>query len=198
MTAPKSPPSRPQLLAIAISQAGYFTSQQAASAGYATQHLNHHRKAGNFQSISHGLYRFAELPVEEDEDLICRLMQVRDRSDRLRATLSHETALAQHGLSDHFAGRIHFTVPPGFRGRVPEDCVVHRTPLGDDERHPWKVGSITTPLRTVHDLSKDDGFSTEQLALAIDEGIERGLFSKAAVFNTGNRRLRELLPTGRE
>ena len=99
------------LYAVATTQGGYFTAKQAGGAGYGIRHLDYHAKTGNFERISHGLYRLPTIPLSEHDDLIRLSLWSRDRSDRPQAVASHITALELHHLSDVLPTKIHLTVP---------------------------------------------------------------------------------------
>ena len=163
---------------MASGQGGYFTSRQAASAGYDRKNLSYHHKVGNVERVGQGLYRLVDVPIEEDDDLMRVLLSVRDQQDRSVAVLSHVTAMSIHGMSDLFAEQIHLTVPKGFRGRIPPNCVTHRGRLAEDETEPWKVGRVTTPLKTLLDAGDDPAVTTEQLSVSVRDALDQGLVGR--------------------
>ena len=166
--------TRRQLLAIAVEQGGYFTAKQARDAGYDYPHLDYHVSCGNFIRVGHGLYRLPHLPPAEHDDLI-RLSAVEPKPPgrtaggglpRFRAGL--------HELSELLPTTTHLTVPPGFRKRALEGCVLHKAllPLSDiEERQGFRV---TTPLRTLLDVARDS-ISQEQLLKAVAAALTRGM-----------------------
>lgn len=51
-------------------QAGYFTTKQAADAGYSSQLLLKHLRAGRVARTLRGIYRLAHFPAGEHEELV--------------------------------------------------------------------------------------------------------------------------------
>jgi predicted transcriptional regulator of viral defense system len=162
------------LTTLARDQSGYFTAKQAKQAGYGDPHLNYHLAAGNFERIGHGLYRLTDQPLGEDAEWVRLSLWSRNRNDEPQAVVSHESALAMHGLSELLPTRIHLTVPPRFRKAAPKGCVLHKGVLQPDETEDRGAFRVTTPLRTLHDAFAS-GVSREQLAKAIQDGLARGL-----------------------
>ena len=86
--------------------------------------------------------------------------------------ISHETALAVHGIGEFEAPRVHLTVPPGFSMR--DDAVVlHHDALGDDDVVDLGGFRTTTVLRSLIDVAAS-GADEEQLARAIKEATDAG------------------------
>ena len=100
---------RRRLFNLATQQGGYFTAAQAKSIGYSYQAQAHHVGAGNWHRIDRGLFRLAEWVPELHDDLIRWTLRTKDR-----AVVSHETALAVHGVGELESPRVHLTVPPGY------------------------------------------------------------------------------------
>jgi predicted transcriptional regulator of viral defense system len=186
-----------RLFSLAVEQGGYFTAKQAQEAGYGYPHLDYHVSSGNFVRVGHGLYRLSNLPPSEHDDLIRLTLWSRDRLDEPQAVVSHESALVLHELSDLLPTRTHLTVPPGFRKKVPEGCVLHKevlTPSEVEERPGFRV---TTPLRTLLDVARGDA-SQEQLEKAVADALARGLVRRVQLESAVRatpalRRLRFLL-----
>ncbi|MEE9403388.1 MAG: type IV toxin-antitoxin system AbiEi family antitoxin domain-containing protein [Algisphaera sp.] len=185
-----------KLYTIANRQGGYITAKQAASVGYDRQHLNYHRRSGNIEHVAWGLYRVNQVPIDEEDDFIRVLLSLRNRKDQPQGVLSHRTAMSLHGLSDLFADQIHVTLLSGFRGKVPEGCIVHRDQWTPSDTEPWKVGFVTTPLRTLLDAGEDPAVSTEQLEVAVRDALDQGLVGKRRLAKTARGRLREVLEAG--
>jgi hypothetical protein len=55
--------------ATAQDQGGYFAAKQAKSAAYDYPHLDYHVSTNALERIEHGLYRLADMPVAEGNDL---------------------------------------------------------------------------------------------------------------------------------
>lgn len=165
------------LLEIVKDQDGYFTAAQALSVGYTYRQQHHHKSHGNWLSIEHGVYRLRNYPDSEHEDLIRWSFWSRNRRGEFQATISHDTALALHDLGDVMPGKIHLTVPPGFRKKVPGGCILHRERLapGDVERR--RGFSVTTPLRTLHDAAASP-LSPDLFEGAVRDALRRSLVQR--------------------
>ena len=162
------------LRATAQDQGGYFTAKQAKASGYDYPHLDYHVSTGAFERIEHGLYRLADMPVAEDDDLIRLSLWSRNRADDPQAVVSHESALVLHKLTELLPDRIHLTVPPGFRKEPPRGCVLHKAALAPAESEERLGYRVTTPLRTLLDVGAGTT-SGEQVEKAVAEALRRGL-----------------------
>jgi predicted transcriptional regulator of viral defense system len=60
-----SGPNWDRLYETAAAQAGYFTTQQAAQAGYSSQLLLKHVRAGRVTRAQRGIYRLVHFPASE-------------------------------------------------------------------------------------------------------------------------------------
>ena len=139
------------LFEIAQAQAGYFTTRQAAAAGYSPQLLAY-LGSRTLVRIRRGIYRLVHFPASEHEDLVVLWLW----SERT-GVFSHETALALHDLSDALPGKAHLTVPARWesrRLRVPPGLVLHFAEVEDADRSSYSAVPITAPLRTLMDCIK--------------------------------------------
>jgi predicted transcriptional regulator of viral defense system len=166
------------LRATAQEQGGYFTAKQAIAAGYGYPHLDYHVATGTFERVGHGLYRLADVAPAEHDDLIRLSFWSRDRADRPRAVVSHETALVVHELAELLPDKVHLTVPPGFRKPPPAGAVLHRAVIGPADVEERMGFWVTTPLRTLVDAAAGTT-SREQLEKAVEEAIDRGLVPRS-------------------
>jgi predicted transcriptional regulator of viral defense system len=141
------------LYATAREQGGYFTTKQAKALGYGYPHLAYHVSTGTFERVEHGLYRLANIPPTENEDLIRLSLWSRNRRDEPQAVVSHESALVLHDLTELLPSTIHLTVPPRFRKDPPEGCVIHKAVLLPPDVEERTGFWVTTPLRTLLDVS---------------------------------------------
>lgn len=163
-----------QLHSIALGQGGYFTTKQALGAGYGYPHLDYHVSTGTFERVGHGLYRKADIPPGEDDDLVRWTLWSRNQKDEPQAVVSHESALVHHGLSELLPDRLHFTVPPKFRKLPPAGCVLHMGTFGPKDAEERAGFRVTTPLRTLLDVAAG-GVSREQFGKAVADALARGL-----------------------
>lgn len=161
-----------RLYRFAADQAGLFTTEDAAQHGISPQLLHHHRAAGRIERVRRAIYRVVHLPPVEDEQLV-ELWLWSDRA----GLFSHDTALALHGLSDALPPSIHMTLPDSWRSRrlrVPDPLVLH---YGAAEPEDWSGPvPVTAPARTVRECMAD-GLEPDLVSQAIEEGVQRGLFT---------------------
>ena len=155
---------------MASEQGGYFTAAQARTTGYSYQAQAHHVAAGNWLRIDRGLFRLPEWIPEVHDDLIRWTLWSRGR-----AVVSHESALAVHGVGELETARVQLTVPPSFSMR---DAAVglHFAELPEEDVELRTGFRVTTILRSLIDVaafSADD----DQLGRAIAQARETGRFT---------------------
>lgn len=165
-------PDWDHLFEIAAAQEGYFTTQQAAEAGYSPQLIAHHLSAGRMQRARRGIYRLVHYPAGEHDELVIIWLW----SERA-GVFSHQTALALHDLSDILPAQLHLTLPQTWRARrlrVPDGVVIHHAVLDSDRA--WWFGSApaTSPRRTLEDCARVN-LPPELLRAAALEALDRGL-----------------------
>lgn len=169
-------PAWQALYDVAATQEGFFTTRQAASAGYSAPLLAHHLKVGRLSRVRRGIYRLVHFPAGEHEDLVVAWLWA-----EAAATLSHQTALSLHGLSDSLPAHIHLTLPTSWqprRLRVPKGLVLHYADLPDKERT-W-VGPVpVTSIRRTLDDCAHSGLTPDLLRQAASQALTRGLVTKA-------------------
>ena len=171
-------PSWDKLYEVAASQEGHFTPSQAAEAGYSLRLLAHHLRKGRIARAQRGVYRLVHYPAGDHDDLMVLWLW-----SGQKGVFSHETALSLHGLSDVLPFRVHLTLPKSWQQRrvkFPEVLVPHFADLPTGDRT-W-TGSIpvTAPARTVIDCAEAHA-PPELVAQAVQEGLERGLFTTETV-----------------
>lgn len=165
-------PDWPALLAHAVSQAGYFTTADAAVRGFSPELLIHHVAAGRLVRVRRGVYRVTHLPSSDDEDLVVIWLW----SGR-RAVFSHRTALALHELSDVLPAQVDLTLPAADarrRLRVPGGVRVHHADVPDPERVWIGHVPVTSALRTLRDCAALP-ITPDLLEQARVEAADRGL-----------------------
>ncbi len=159
---------RRRLFQLAAGQGGYFSAAQAKEAGYSYQAQAYHVGAGNWVRIDRGLFRLTEWVPDLHDDLIRWTLWSRGRG-----VVSHETALAVHGVGEFESARVHLTVPPGFSMRD-SAVVLHHADLPENdvvERNGFSLTNATRALIDTAALGPDE----DQLARAIEEARETGL-----------------------
>ncbi len=161
---------RRRLFTLASEQAGYFTAAQAKDVGYSYQAQAHHVAAGNWLRIERGLFRLAEWIPDVHDDLVRWSLWSRGRG-----VVSHETALAVHGIGEFESPRVHLTVPPGFSTR--DDAVIlHHADLDASDIQEGPGFQVTTPARSLIDIAATAP-DEDQLARAVTDARQRGLVS---------------------
>lgn len=156
-------------------QDGLFTTQQAAEAGYSTQLLLKHIRAGRVTRVRRGIYRLVHFPAGEHEELTVVWLW----SERA-SVMSHQTALALQGLSDVLPAQLHLTLPVAWRHRrfrVPKGAVLHHADIPSDERVWFGPVPATSPSRTLSDCARE-ALSPELLRQAAQQALHRGLVVK--------------------
>jgi predicted transcriptional regulator of viral defense system len=170
------------LLEIANRQGGYFTAQQARSVGYAYPMQTYHVAHGNWIRVARGIYRLQGHPASDRDDLIILSLLSSDRAGQEQAVVSHETALSIHELSDANPARIHLTVPPGFRRRLPVNAILHRGRVPKQDWEEYAGYRVTTPLRTLRDIAESPS-SWPYLDDAVREALRRGLVRRSSLLD---------------
>lgn len=161
---------RRRLFGLAAGQSGYFTAAQAVDAGYSYQAQAHHVRAGNWHRVDRGVYRLVEWVPEPHGELTRWALWSKGR-----AVVSHESALAVHGVGELESPRVHLTVPPGF-SMTDRAVALHRAelPVSDVvERGGFRLTTVLRSLIDVAALSADE----DQLGRAIREARETGFLT---------------------
>ncbi len=173
MKRPTRPPDWDALFDVAQAQAGYFTTRQAAQAGYSPQLLAY-LGGKKMMRLRRGVYRLVHFPASEHEDLIVFWLWAEQAG-----VFSHETALALHDLSDALPGKVHVTVPPSWRRRrlrVPAGLVLHFADVGDADRASYSAVPVTAPLRTLRDCIEAN-VASDLVRQGILQARRRGIVS---------------------
>ena len=137
--------------------------------------MAYHVKSENIQRVGHGLYRLPSIAPSEYDDLIRLSLWSRNRNDEPQAVISHETALGIHGLGGLLPSRIHLTVCLSFRKNAPNGCILHRAVVGPDNMEQREGFRVTTPLRTLLDVSVESSVSRDQLIRIVAQSLREGL-----------------------
>lgn len=168
------------LYEIAERQAGYFSAQQAQSAGYSKALLSHHVKSGRFLRVRRGVYRLAQFPEMPHADLYIAWLSAGEK-----AVLSHESALLLYGLTDLLPAEIHLTVPRTASRRLPG--VRFHTARLEPQEVVWRQGLPVTALpRTITDLIRS-GVAEEWVRQAVQQALARGLVTQSALEEEARR-----------
>ncbi len=154
------------LAELAGRQHGYFTAGQAKSLGYAQNHHPYHLNNGDWLKIDRGLFRWPGFADCLEADFVRWTLWSRNQKDQPQAVISHESALAAHGLTRAESGEIkpldrepvcrpvHLSVPRDFRKAPPAEVELHRCSLllsGVEVRSGYL---LTTLAQTLADLGE--------------------------------------------
>jgi predicted transcriptional regulator of viral defense system len=172
---PATHPSWDRLYETAASQGGYVTTHQAADAGYSSQLLLKHLRAGRIRRSRRGIYRLVHFPASEHEELTLLWLWF-ERG----GVFSHQTALALHELSDALPAQIHLTLPADWRRRrfrVPEGVVLHHADVPMSDRTWFGPVPVTAPSRTLLDCARAS-VSPDILFQASRQALQRGLVAR--------------------
>ena len=173
-------PDYDQLYEIAEGQAGYFTAGQAQMAGFSWERLSSNVKSGRFARVAHGIYRLNHFPGSPNEDLFVAWLRTGPSS-----VVSHESALMIYGLSDVLPGEVHMIVPRT-ASRRRKGIRQHTNRLQADETTKRNGLPVTTVERTIADVILG-GLSEEQVRLAIEDALGRGLTNPTALLQQAQR-----------
>lgn len=176
MSGSEKPPNWDLLYEIGSAQEGYFTTRQGAEAGYSSQLLLKHIRAGRITRARRGIYRLVHFPAGEHEELVVAWLW----SNRA-GVISHQTALSLHGLSDVLPAQVHLTLPRAWRSRrfrVPDGVVLHHADVPADDRAWFGAVPTTNPRRTLNDCAHED-LPPDLLRQAGQQAVRRGLVLRA-------------------
>jgi predicted transcriptional regulator of viral defense system len=171
-----SPPSWDRLYELASAQEGYFTTREASGAGFSSQLLFKHIRAGRVSHVRRGVYRLVHFPAGDHEDLVVAWLW-----SEKQGVFSHQTALGLHGLSDVLPAKAHLSLPSAWRNRrlrVPPDLVLHHGAVPKRERAWFGAVPATSALRTLNDCAHEK-LAPELLRQASHEALRRGLVTKS-------------------
>ena len=168
------------LYEVASQQQGYFTTKQAESVGYIRAHHSYHVKAGHWVREMRGIYRLAKFPQDDgDAQLMLWYLWSRNRSEIPQGVYSHDTALRIYDLSDLMPSKLHMTVSSHFRkfNEIPKILVLYKASLLKSDIRLIRGFAVTTPVRTILDLSESNHLGKDILVQAATEAIKKGTYS---------------------
>lgn len=167
-------PNYQHLYDVAESQAGYFAAHQARECGFSWERLSSNVKSGRFVRVRRGIYRLAHFPGSAFEDLFVAWLRAGPE-----AVVSHESALALYDLSDVLPADVHLIVPRT-SSRRRQGIRQHTHRLESNEITSREGLPVTTVPRTLADVAAG-GLAVEQVRLALEQALERGLTSEKEI-----------------
>ena len=177
----KNSPDQQALYNIAEQQAGYFTTQQAAGAGFSRERLVEHVRNGRFKRMERGVYRLGQFPSSLHEDLFVAWLRCGPN-----AVISHDSALALYDLSDVLPSEVHITVPRNSSKRR-KGLRQHTSQLRPADGKKREGLPVTSVPRTIGDVAKT-GLAEELVGEAIIQALRRGLTDRKALQRQARRR----------
>jgi len=173
---------REELMKKALAQGGFFTADQAIKLGFSQKNHHYYVKRGLWEKVMRGIYRFVPIESELSEYWLWYLWS-EDSKKNPQAIFSHETALHMYGLSDLNPTKIHITVPKKFRKGtvIPKVLVLHKFDLVTTDIKTINGLRVTTVIRTLFDIIKEQRVSDEFIEQATKEALEKGFLSKADI-----------------
>jgi predicted transcriptional regulator of viral defense system len=171
------------LTTLAASQAGYFTSKQAAAIGYTAPKRNYHVHVGNWVRERRGIFRLSSQPLPVRPDLILWWLWSRNRQEQPQGVYSHQTALSLHELTDVMPSRLHMTVPKTFRrsAAIPKSVVLHMADLPPSDIEQIDGVPATKALRTLIDVAASGAVPLPDLQLAFAGATRSGKITRAEI-----------------
>jgi hypothetical protein len=168
----------PRLLAVAATQRGVFTSEQAYAEGHTQKEIQRLRER-HLLSIRRGVYAW-----REEFNAAAPLQQHRMKVAALTlaliapGVLSHETAAAELGLEllDADLTLLHVTRPSGEGSRIEAGVVHHAGKL--PERHILSRGEIEMSVTTLARTAVDVGLTADRfecMLAALDSALRKGV-----------------------
>ena len=127
--------------------------------------------------MAHGLYRLENFPADPRRQALWFALLWAQGSDReIYPKLTHQTALALHGLTDVVVDIIDVTLPVGTRirrGDWPANVKYHFRDLTENDVEVIDGFPVTTVRRTLLDCARD-GVNARFVREATDEAVRLG------------------------
>ena len=132
---------------------GFFTMRQAVDAGIPRTNVVQMAHRGYTERVSRGVYRLKNFPYSPNAAYWEALLWPQGNADAV-VTLSHETALFFHRLTDINPDKVHLTVSPRLRlvRAIPTYLHVHRSEFREEDIELFDGLTVTTLPRTLCDL----------------------------------------------
>ncbi|MFE4950590.1 hypothetical protein ACFQ9V_10855 [Leifsonia sp. NPDC056665] len=160
---------------VATEQYGFVTTRMARELGVSNVELAKLANRHQLRHVTHGVYRFDQLPVTERDDYMLAVLW----TGADNAALSHETALAVYELCEVNPDQIHLTVPKAKRIRRDggEGYVLHNEDL-DAPEVGWWEGIPTVTVATAIRQCIEFGTPHNLLVTAITTARRRGAITE--------------------
>ncbi|MDP2599402.1 MAG: hypothetical protein Q8P84_01525 [Deltaproteobacteria bacterium] len=169
-----------RLFETASAQQGYFTARQAIAVGYRINNHTYHVKQGNWIREHRGIYRLSNFPMGPDDQYVLWTLWSCNQKGELQGVYSFDTALSIYDVSDVMPAKLHMTVPKKFRrnSEIPSVLVLHREDLDQRDFQTMRGFRVTTPLRTILDITAAGLIEDHLIQQAVTEFMHRGLLTR--------------------
>ncbi|NGX45524.1 MAG: hypothetical protein K940chlam2_00679 [Chlamydiae bacterium] len=168
-----------RLWEISKQQQGIFTAEQAKSAGYRDSNFAKYIQSGAWERIQRGIYCLTKFPTYNRPELVVWTLWSLNTREPGMGVWTHETALEIFDLSDVNPTQMHMTVPFGFRRTKKPDFIhLHFGTLSKLEIQKIDGYYVTTPIRTLVDIFREESFDPSLLHQCVNEAISKGLITK--------------------
>jgi predicted transcriptional regulator of viral defense system len=154
---------------------GFFTMRQAVDAGIPRANVIQLAHRGHLERVSRGVYRMVRFPYSARAAYWEALLWPQGNA-WVSTTLSHETALHFHRLTDINPSEVHVTVDPRLRvtREIPGYLRVHRQTFQEADIELFDGLHVTTLARTLRDLYRS-GTSRVFVEEAFEAAMRRHL-----------------------
>lgn len=175
-----------KLFEIADQQQGYFTSLQAQECSISRSNFHLKLKSGEWIKEMRGIYRLVHYPISKRPELVLWILWSCDKKGKPQGIWSHETALDIRELSDIMPTKLHMTVPSQFKRRIdlPKQLRLHYAEIPESDIETCQGYRITTTLRTLVDVDKEERVSSEHITQAIRQALQSGMISHQDLLQT--------------
>lgn len=178
------------LFIVAQKQNGYFTSKQAAKAGYKPCNFPYYVETEKWSKIMRGIYRLRSLrnyPTSDDEQYIIWSLWIGEKDNIPIGVYSHLTALKFYDVSEAISDKLHITVPENFQIRKkdrPEILVLHKGKLAQKDIRYFSGYAITTLDKTLVDIAESRGMDRDQFIHAVIKAYKKKYISLDFILQT--------------
>jgi len=171
-----------RLAELAADNYGYITTAEAQGAGVDPHRLLELARRGQIEHRARGLYRLPLIPSTPLDPYREATLWPRGQE----GVISHESALDLYELGDVNPAKIHLTIPRDHRPRrqTPRHYQLHREDLTPDEVSSYEGIPIVTAEKAILQSHR---LGAELLRGAIDDGLRRGLLTKAQAEELGRK-----------
>lgn len=172
---------------LASTQWGLVTTAQLEARGVSRLQTSRMAARGQLRRIRHGVYAVAGAPSGELEDIRAAWLSVdpgRTLSERIsdvdQVVVTHESAARIHGFGDLDDYMVHISAPHRYRPSS-SDILSETSPVGSKEWELLDGLPVSTPRRTLEELSTCGRWDPEHVLDAIEDAVAKGATTKESI-----------------